>query len=389
MTTAELMAALAQERPNGLSFDPMAVRLLRQIAPFDDRQVEDLKGKMFQLASGLWFFPEMIADDKCRLAFEKQALEWLMEYNCFSVEMLFKDFCDDFRHIVTTEDCAVFLRYLGFSAVEWGKGGYFCSQPPADLDDSLKSISETIAEMLEDAHGTLHLREIEQEMPNLTAEALESIRVRFLPDVHVAEVGGVRCWCSADSIHLPEDFAEKLTVIVDTLVLLGERVSVANLEFALNLFYRIRLREEYALSNNDTFMSVCAKHYRGNNNVFSKAKKPRERAVDAVLARILGTEENDPSMSGRRVRRPNARFRSLNVPIGAELVFTKDSHITCTVLDDVNHVKYNGKQWSISKLASYLLEGASVNGFSYFRYDGEILSDRRSRLEPANGDGEI
>ena len=116
----------------------------------------------------------------------------------------------------------------------------------AELEGGAGEFAETIAERLEEAGGTLTLNEIEEAMPHLTAEALESIRVQFLPDVHRAEIGGVPCWRSAEAIPLPEDFAEKLTTAVDTLVALEEKVSAANLEFALNLFYRIRFREEYS-----------------------------------------------------------------------------------------------------------------------------------------------
>ncbi len=264
--------------------------------------------------------------------------------------------------------CAAFLRHLGFTVAAWGKGGYFCFQPPPSLDECLAAISETIAGWLEEADGTLTFHEIEQAMPHLTAEALEGIRMQFLPEVHAAEVGGVPCWCSTEAIPLPEDFSEKLTTVVDTLVALEERVSAANLEFALNLFYRIRFREEYALPDNDTFMRVCAKHYQGGNDVFPNTKKPRAKA-------------NDWPVPGKRVRSPNTRFRNLGVPIGAELVFTKDSHITCTVLDDSNQVEYGGKAWAISALAIHLLGVSTANGFCHFSYEGEILWDRRLRLE--------
>lgn len=368
MTTAELLAALAREYPNGVSFDPMAVRLLRQKVPFEDWQIEDLKAEMFQLGSGLWFSREMISDDESLLALDGQAMEWLMEHGCFSVERLFIDFCGVFYHIATPEDCGAFLRHFGFTVAAWGKGGYFCSQPTPSLDDSLAAISETIAGWLEEADGTLTFHEIEQAMPHLTAEALEGIRSKFLPEVHAAEVGGVPCWCSAEAIHLPEDFSEKLTTAVDTLVALGERISTANLEFALNLLYRIRFRKEYALPDNDTFLRICAKHYLGGGDVFPNTKKPRARA-------------NAWSVPGRRVRSPNTNFRSLGVPIGAELVFTKDCHITCTVLDDSNQVKYSGKAWAISALVMHLLGWSAANGFACFSYEGEILSDRRLRLE--------
>lgn len=368
MTTAELLITLVKECPNGVSFDPMAVRLLRQKAPFEDWQIEDLKSAMFQLGSGLWFSSKMIMDDESRLAFEGQAMEWLMEYGCFSVKRLFESFCGVLRHIAAPEDCVVLLRHLGFTVAVCGKGGYFCSQPPPSLGDSMAAISETIAGWLEEANGTLSFYEIEQAMPHLTTEGLEGIRVQFLPEVHEAEVGGVHCWRSADAITLPEDFSEKLTTIVDTLVALDEKVSAAKLEFALNLFYCVRFREEYGLLDNDTFMRICAKNYKGGNDVFPNTKKPCLKA-------------NHLSVPGRRVRSPNTRFHNLGIPVGAELVFTKDGHITCTVLDDFNQVEYAGNEWAISALAIHLLGVSSANGFCHFSYEGEILWDRRSRLE--------
>lgn len=370
MTTGELLAALARECPNGVSFDPMAVRLLRQKVPFKDWQIGDLKAAMFQLGSGLWFSREMISDDESQLAFEGQAMEWLIGHGCFSVERLFEDFCGVLRHIDTPEVCAAFLRQLGFKVAAWGKGGHFCFLPPPNLDDSLAAISETIAGWLEEADGTLTLDEIELAMPYLTAEALESIRAQLLSGVYVAEIGRVHCWCSTEAIPLPEDFSEKLTTVVDALVALEEKVTAAKLEFALNLFYRTRLREEYALLDNNTFMRVCAKHYQGGNDVFPNTKKPRVRA-------------NNLSMPGRRVRKPNTHFSNLGVPVGAELVFTKDRHISCVVLDDINQVEYDGKAWAVSTLAIHLLDVSSANGFCHFSYEGETLWERRLRLERA------
>jgi hypothetical protein len=186
--------------------------------------------------------------------------------------------------------------------------------------------------------------------------------------VHLAEIGGVSCWRTAETIPLPEDFPEKLTTAVDTLVALEEKLSVANLEFALNLFYCVHFRKEYALLDNGAFMRVCAKHYQGEEDAFPITKKPRVRA--SAL-----------SVPGRRVRSPNTCFRNIGVPIGARLVFAKDSHISCTVLDGSNQVEYDGKAWAISTLAMHLLDVRPANGFAYFSYEGENLWDRRLRLE--------
>jgi len=359
MTTTDLLVALARECPNGVSFDPMALRLLRKKFPLEDQQIADLKAKMFQLGSGLWFSSAMICDFESRQSFNGQANEWLKEYGCFSVGRLVTDFLNVFRHLATSEDYAKYLTDLGFTVAVWRNGGYFCYDSSHKLDSSLVRISKIIAGRIEDAGGTLAFDKIELEMPNLTTEALESIRVDLLPEIVSIEVCGVPCWCSSEAIHLPEDFSEKLTTAVDTLIELGEKMSAAKLEFALNLFYRIRFREAYALKDNDIFMSVCAKHYQGVSAGF-------------------------PNAHGRRTRSPNTRFRNLGVPVGAKLVFANDSHIICTVLDDSNQVEYNGKSWSISALAKHLLGASPVNGFEYFSYDGEILRDRRLRFERAD-----
>jgi hypothetical protein len=77
----------------------------------------------------------------------------------------------------------------------------------------------------------------------------------------------------------------------------------------------------------------------------------------------------------------NTRFSNLGVPVGAELLFIKDRHISCVVQNGLNQVEYDGNAWAISALANHLLGVSSGNGFRYFSYDGEILWDRRLRLE--------
>ena len=52
----------------------------------------------------------------------------------------------------------------------------------------------------------------------------------------------------------------------------------------------------------------------------------------------------------------------------------------CTVVDDHN-VEYQGKIWSLSGLATMLMQSKwSVQGPRYFRYNGERLTDIRKRL---------
>lgn len=363
-----LMKALLRERPNGVSFDPMAVRLLRQKIPLDDWQIEELKAEMFQLGDGLWFSLDMISDAESRAALHEQAAEWLTEYGCFSVERLLESHCNGFRHISTPEHLAALLRHLGFSVADWGRYGSVCFKPASSLGGCLTVVAKTVADSIEEAGGTLTLIEIEDAVPCLTGEVLDGVRAQFLREIHEAEIGGIPCWCSSETIHLPEDFGEKLTTIVDTMVALGEKVSVAKLGFALNLFYGVRFREEYVLPDDKAFMRVCGKHYSGDHDVFPGMKKNRARS-NALVELV------------RRFRSRNTRFDTLRVPIGTELVFAKDDRITCIVLDGANQVEFAGKPWAISALANHLLNASAENGFRHFCFEGETLWDRRSRLE--------
>jgi hypothetical protein len=369
------MKTLVREYPNGVSFAPMALRLLRQKVPFTDPQIEDLKALMFKMDDDLWFSREMIADDHTLLTVQRQAKTWLTEKGCFAVERFGVSFYGVLRHVTSPDKLSALLRHLGFTVVAWKNNVVFCCQTQAILDEALAETAKKIDGMLIEAGGTLVLKNLEEEMPHLTIEALEGICAHFLPEVHKIDIGGLPCLRNAEAINLPEDFAEKLTLVVDTLIALDEKVTAGNLEFALNLTYRFHFREEFALQENITFMRVCALNYKGNKTAF-------QGSINRPLR-----QTHTPTTPEGRTRCPNTRFQNLGVPIGAELVFSKDRHITCKVLDETNQVEHKGKVWAISALAMHLLGGGVINGFAYFSYAGEILLERRLRLERDGSQG--
>jgi hypothetical protein len=133
----------------------------------------------------------------------------------------------------------------------------------------------------------------------------------------------------------------------------------------------------------------CHFSYKGETLWGRRLRLEREGNKDESLAEKspplaevrVANNAGDLSVTGKRVRSPNTRFANLGVPIGAELVFKKDSHITCTVRDDSNQVEYEGKVWAISSLANHLLDASAENGFEHFNYEGETLWCRRLRLE--------
>ena len=85
-------------------------------------------------------------------------------------------------------------------------------------------------------------------------------------------------------------------------------------------------------------------------------------------------------------RRPPFRFYHAQVPIGSELVFTRDRSIKCEVLDDRN-IKFRGKTTTLSAAAAQILgqvgwqSGKNVSGSLYWSYKGKSLDARRRHFE--------
>ena len=87
-------------------------------------------------------------------------------------------------------------------------------------------------------------------------------------------------------------------------------------------------------------------------------------------------------------RSPKGRttFASLRIPVGSILRFYKDETTTCQVLDDRN-VEFESVKYYLSTLAMKMLRErynsiqVSANGFQYFKFENELLVNRRKRLE--------
>lgn len=95
---------------------------------------------------------------------------------------------------------------------------------------------------------------------------------------------------------------------------------------------------------------------------------------------IMGKDLEDESQSDTE-KSAATTFKLLEIPEGAKLVYTKDTNIVCEVADKSNHVMYEGQKYTISGLAVKLC-GYSVNGFTRFMFEDEILWNRRKRLHP-------
>jgi hypothetical protein len=95
--------------------------------------------------------------------------------------------------------------------------------------------------------------------------------------------------------------------------------------------------------------------------------------------------ENEASIK-RKSPRSRFLFSKNKIPIGSEIIFTRNPDKKCTVFND-RQVKYDNEIYHVSPLALKLLqeEGiemrGAINGNTFFTFEDETLWDRRIRLE--------
>jgi hypothetical protein len=75
-------------------------------------------------------------------------------------------------------------------------------------------------------------------------------------------------------------------------------------------------------------------------------------------------------------------------PVGSELVFTKDESVRCKIINEWQ-VEYEGKTYSLSELAGYLLKKdwgykSYVRGTAFFMYKGKKLTEIRDEIWEAD-----
>jgi len=116
-----------------------------------------------------------------------------------------------------------------------------------------------------------------------------------------------------------------------------------------------------------------------------------ERAVAALkLAEIenvtpkkdfVESKEDQQALNQARTKRAIFNFNMVDIPVGAELIFSRDENIRAKVIDN-RSIELNGETTSLSSSAQKILGyDYGVAGTDYWMYDGETLDERRRRFE--------
>ena len=95
-------------------------------------------------------------------------------------------------------------------------------------------------------------------------------------------------------------------------------------------------------------------------------------------------EEDEKQIITNNNRRSNFKFKMVNIPLGAELKFIRDTTKKAKVisLDSSQSIEIEEKIMSLSAATAQLLNTKTeVCGTNYWLYEGETLAERRERME--------
>lgn len=99
---------------------------------------------------------------------------------------------------------------------------------------------------------------------------------------------------------------------------------------------------------------------------------------------FVDAPEDQEALNRARTIRGRFNFAMVDIPLGAELYFSRDENIKANVVDmhSTNSIELNGEITSLSRSAQKILGfDYGVAGTDYWMYEGETLDERRRRFE--------
>jgi hypothetical protein len=96
------------------------------------------------------------------------------------------------------------------------------------------------------------------------------------------------------------------------------------------------------------------------------------------------TKEDELALEKARIKGSVFNFEMVKIPVGALLTLARNKGIVCQVVDN-RWVSYKGQITSLTAAAKDALNiTRPIQGPLYWEYEGELLTDRRRRMEESN-----
>jgi len=106
--------------------------------------------------------------------------------------------------------------------------------------------------------------------------------------------------------------------------------------------------------------------------------------VKEVIIETTLTPEQEKEVDKEKTKRSRFHFSEYDIPVGSKLIFTRDPNIIAEVVEN-DKIKIGNNVDYMSNFARDLLGyKRRPQGTLYFKYEDEILDDRRKRMEEEN-----
>lgn len=158
--------------------------------------------------------------------------------------------------------------------------------------------------------------------------------------------------------------------------------------------YKVKKRLE-DLKLHDLIDSLDSDLRHSSNREFYEMTAKKAYDILSAIAEINGNDDvlmknpfNDPYFDNDEAtskedldrtidRMPSLTFAMIDIPVGSELVYVKDSSIVAKTIDLKNKVEYKGKIYSLSGLAREIRGTKTEQGPVHFTYNGKLLTEIR------------
>lgn len=125
--------------------------------------------------------------------------------------------------------------------------------------------------------------------------------------------------------------------------------------------------------------TIFSKSQVSTSELFALDKKVAKDLLESFEGEQVFPESGKPPVI-TPPKKEKFTFAMLDIPVGSVLKYVQDDSIQCTTVDSKNTVRYNGTEYTLSGLVSFLKRGGSWQGSAYFTCDDEKLVDRRDRM---------
>ena len=232
-----------------------------------DDVITAMKRFLFRRADDIYFLLDAVAEPTTRNDIIIQADEFLDEFGCFEVMVLYDKFAERVsdKCIVDMSTFEDFYKFICIRDVRCvtASGIRIARVSGKSTDVLFRSVAEKVIGVADKA-GIVSEDELrDNHLPAFTCETISGIIKNYADSLLETEINGSIYYQTYDALGLSEEFSETLSEILSEIDDLQLEPSEAILHAALSLKKGHNFRLEYNIGNDKAFRSLKTACYKG------------------------------------------------------------------------------------------------------------------------------